>query len=351
MNSHPTISIAGQTIGSESRPYVIAELSGNHNGNIGHALAIMDAAREAGADAIKLQTYTADTLTIDHDGPGFTISGGLWEGRTLYELYQQASTPWDWHEELFAHGRKIGITVFSSPFDETAIEFLETLQAPAYKIASFEMVDHALIERAAATGKPLIISTGLATFDEIDEAINAAQRGGAREIMLLHCISGYPTPAEDANLATIPVLRDRLCLPIGLSDHTLGTAVATAAVALGAVAIEKHVTLRRDDGGPDAAFSLEPDELKTLCDDCRTGWAALGTPKYERARSEEDSMIFRRSLYVVADIPAGGTLDTTNIRSIRPGYGLPPKHLKDVLGRRARNAIMRGTALDWSLIE
>jgi len=347
----PEITIAGRRIGPGHPPYVIAEMSGNHNGDIKRAFALLEAAKKAGADAVKLQTYTADTITIDHDGPGFRIEGGLWNGRTLYELYQEAHTPWEWHPQLFARARELGIAVFSSPFDVTAIEFLETLDAPAFKIASFEAIDLPLIQRAARTGKPLIISTGIASLGEIAEAVEAARAGGCREIALLHCTSGYPTPPEDSNLRTLPHLAEAFGVVAGLSDHTPGTAVPVAAVALGASVIEKHFTLRRADGGPDAAFSLEPEELAELVTNCRTAWTALGKVNYELEASEKGNKTFRRSLYAVQDIPAGGRLTAENVRSIRPGYGLPPKHLPEVLGRRAGRAIARGTPLTWSLLE
>ncbi len=347
----PEITIAGRPIGPGHPPYVIAEMSGNHNGDIERAFALIEAAKKAGADAVKLQTYTADTITIDHDGPGFRIAGGLWDGRTLYELYQEAHTPWEWHPQLFARARELGIAIFSSPFDPTAIDFLEQLGAPAYKIASFEIVDLPLIQRAARTGKPLIISTGIADLGEIGEAVAAARAAGCREIALLHCTSGYPTPPEESNLRTLPHLAEAFAVVAGLSDHTPGTAVSVAAIALGANLIEKHFTLRRADGGPDAAFSLEPEELAELVANCRTAWTALGKVSYELEASEKGSKIFRRSLYAVQDIPAGGRLTAENVRSIRPGYGLPPKHLPEVLGRRAGRAIPRGTPLAWSLIE
>jgi pseudaminic acid synthase len=347
----PEITIAGRRIGPGHPPYVIAEMSGNHNGDIKRAFALLEAAKKAGADAVKLQTYTADTITIDHNGPGFRIEGGLWNGRTLYELYQEAHTPWDWHPQLFAKARELGIAIFSSPFDSTAIELLEKLAAPAFKIASFEIVDLPLIQRAAKTGKPLIISTGIASLGEIAEAVEAARAVGGREIALLHCTSGYPTPPEESNLRTLPHLAEAFGVVAGLSDHTPGTAVPVAAVALGAALIEKHFTLRRADGGPDAAFSLEPEELAELVANCRTAWSALGKINYELEASEKGNKTFRRSLYVVQHIPAGGRLTAENVRSIRPGYGLPPKHLPDVLGKRAGRAIARGTPLNWSLLE
>ena len=350
MSEQPTISIAGRRIGAGAPPYVIAELSANHNGSIARAFAIMDAAKAAGADAIKLQTYTPDTITIDHDGPGFRIDDGPWRGRTLHSLYREAHMPWEWHEPLFAHGRKLGLAVFSSVFDETSIGLLEELGAPAYKIASFEAIDLPLIERAAATGKPLIVSTGMADLAEIAEAVAAARRGGCEDLALLYCVSGYPTPAADANLRTISHLADAFGTVVGLSDHTLGTGVAVAAVALGAAIVEKHVTIRRADGGPDSGFSLEPDELAALCSACRDAQAALGTVRYGGKTSEATSKPFRRSLYAVADIAPGETFTPANLRSIRPGFGLAPKHLPEVLGRVAARAIRRGTPLAWDMV-
>lgn len=340
-----TVTIAGRQIGPDHPPYVVAELSGNHNGELERALSLMEAAKAAGAEAVKLQTYTPDTITIDHDGPGFIVEHGLWRGRSLYELYGEAQTPWDWHEALFARGRELGLTVFSTPFDETAIDFLESLGAPAYKIASFEAIDLPLIQRAAATGKPMIISTGMADLGEIGEAVAVARDGGCRELVLLHCISGYPTPPSEANLRTISDLAARFDCVVGFSDHTMGTAIAVSAIALGATMIEKHVTLRRADGGPDSAFSLEPEEFATLSADCRTAWSALGHVSYERTDSERDNAIFRRSLYVVADMKEGDCFTHANVRSIRPGFGMPPKFLPSVLGRRATRAIARGTPL------
>jgi N-acetylneuraminate synthase len=344
------VTIGGRAVGPGHPPYVIAEMSGNHNHDLGRALAILEAAKEAGADAVKLQTYTADTLTIDHDGADFRVRGGLWDGYTLYRLYQEAATPWEWHEALFARGREIGLTVFSTPFDLSAVDFLESLSPPAHKIASFEMADVALVERVAATGRPLIVSTGMASLDEIGETVAAIRRAGGNGLILLHCVSGYPTPPAEANLRTIAHLADTYGVPVGLSDHTMGIAVSIAAVALGASLIEKHVTLRRADGGPDAAFSLEPDELKALVDGCRTAWEALGEVKRERAASEEGNVTFRRSLYVVRDMAAGEPFTPDNLRSIRPGFGLAPKHLPAILGKRAARTLKRGTALAWDMV-
>lgn len=343
-------SIAGRTIGPTHPPYVIAELSGNHNGDLARALALVDAAAEAGADAVKLQSYTPDTITIDHDGPGFVIEGGLWKGRKLYELYGEAQTPWEWHPVLFARARAAGIHCFSSPFDPTAVDMLEALEAPAYKIASFEIVDLPLIRRVARTGKPMIVSTGMANAQEIAEAVAAARDSNATALALLHCVSGYPTPAAEANLLRIPALMARHDCMIGLSDHTLGHEVAVAAVAMGATIIEKHVTLARKDGGPDSAFSLEPHELKQLCQGVRTAFEARGSAEYGRAPSEAGNVVFRRSLYVVADVKAGEMLSEANVRSIRPGHGLPPKHLPEIVGKRAARDLARGTPLAWDLV-
>jgi N-acetylneuraminate synthase len=341
--------IAGRPIGPDHPPYVIAEMSGNHNGDITRAFALIEAAKAAGADAVKLQTYTADTITIDHDGPGFLIEGGLWNGRRLYELYQEAHTPWDWHERLFDKAHEVGITAFSSPFDPTAVDFLDGLGAPAFKVASFEIVDTPLIAKMAKTGKPLIISTGLASPEDIADAVAAAREAGARDLVLLHCTSGYPTPASQMHLRTMGDLARHETL-VGLSDHTMGTAVAVAAVALGACVIEKHFTLARADGGVDSTFSLEPDELARLVADCRDAWAALGSVHYEEVEAEAAGRDHRRSLYVVADIKKGDTLSEANIRSIRPGHGLAPKHLYGVLGRPAARDLKRGEPLGWDLI-
>jgi N-acetylneuraminate synthase len=345
------IAIAGRPIGAGHPPYVIAELSGNHNGELARAMRLLEAAQAAGADAVKLQTYTADTLTIDHDGPDFRVATGLWAGRTLYDLYQEAHTPWGWHAPLLQRGRELGISVFSTPFDETAVDYLETLDAPAYKIASFELVDLALIARAARTGRPLVLSTGMANLSEIAEAIGTARDAGCRQILLLRCVSGYPTPVEESNLRTIGDLGARFHLPVGLSDHTLGIAVPIAAVALGAVAIEKHLTLDRREGGVDAAFSLEPQELAALVKSVRDAWAALGGVSYARAPSEAASVIFRRSIYVVRDVAAGETFTAQNLRVIRPGHGMAPRELPRLIGRRAARALARGTALSPEMVE
>ena len=341
--------IAGRKIGPGEPPFVIAELSGNHNGVLDRALALVDAAADAGAEAVKLQTYTADTITLDHDGPSFRIEGGLWAGRTLHELYREASTPWNWHAALFARARERGLICFSSPFDETAVELLERLDAPAFKIASFEAVDLPLIARAARAGRPLIVSTGMTAPEEIAEAVATARAAGS-EVALLHCVSAYPARFADANLKMIPRLAADYGCIAGLSDHTPGTAAAVAAVALGACIIEKHFTLSRADGGPDAAFSLEPDELRRLVEDCRNAFDALGEAAYRRGAEESGNRQFRRSLYVVRDVPAGEIIGEADIRSIRPGHGLPPKVLPEVLGRRAARDLTRGEPLAWDMV-
>lgn len=346
-----TVTIAGRRIGPGEPPYIVAEMSGNHNGDIARAFRILEAAKAAGADAVKLQTYRADTITIDHPGPDFVVKGGLWDGRRLYELYEEAHTPWEWHAQIFAKAREIGITVFSSPFDATAVDFLETLGAPAYKIASPEIIDLGLIEKAARTGKPMIMSTGMANLEEIEEAVGAARAAGAREIVLLHCTAAYPAPADEANLATIPDLARRFDVAAGLSDHTMGVTIAAVAVAFGAVMIEKHFTLARADGGVDSAFSLEPDELAQLVREANAVSAAIGAPAYAPTRSEATVLKNRRSLYVVAPVRKGEPLTAENIRSIRPGHGLKPKHLKAVLGRRAARDLAFGEPLDASMIE
>ncbi|MBW8724431.1 MAG: pseudaminic acid synthase [Inquilinus limosus] len=345
------ISIAGRRIGPDHPPYVICELSGNHNGELARALRMMEAAKATGADAVKLQTYTAGTITLDHDGDQFRIKGGLWDGQRLYDLYKEASTPWDWHEALFAKGRELGITVFSSPFDKTAVDLLEGLGAPAYKVASFEVVDLPLVEYIASKRKPMIISTGLANLGEIQEVINTARKGGADGLVVLHCISAYPAPMEDANLRTIPNLAETFGVISGLSDHTMGTAASVTAVALGGSVIEKHFTLARADGGPDSAFSLEPAEFTRLVEDCKSAWAALGAIRYDLKGSEAGNIVYRRSLYVTEDVRAGETLTEANVRSIRPGYGLAPKHLPEVLGRRAARDLARGEPFAWSMVE
>lgn len=344
-------SIAGRPIGPDHPPYIVAEMSGNHNGDITRAFRILEMAKAAGADAVKLQTYTADTITIDHDGPEFVIKGGLWDGRHLHDLYQEAHTPWEWHGPIFDKAREIGITVFSTPFDPTAIDLLESLGAPAYKIASQELVDLPLIRRVAATGKPMIMSTGMGSLEEIRAAVAAARGAGAERLVVLHCVSAYPAPAEEANLRTIADLADKLGVVTGLSDHTMDTTVATLSVAMGACLIEKHVTLARADGGVDSAFSLEPDELARLVRDTRMAHAALGAPAYRPTKSEEAGLKFRRSLYVVQDVPAGSELTAKNIRSIRPNLGLAPKHYETVLGRRATRDLKRGEPLAAAMVE
>jgi pseudaminic acid synthase len=350
MSQPPEIEIAGRKVGVAHEPFVICELSGNHNGSLDRALAMVDAAADTGCDAIKIQTYTADTITMDVDRPEFRIRGGLWDGRSLYELYQEAQTPFDWHAALFERARRRGVTMFSSPFDETAVDLLASLDAPAYKIASFEAVDLLLIRYAASKGRPLIISTGMANLAEIEAARDAALAAGAPGVALLHCVSSYPAVLEDANVRTVADMAQRFACPVGLSDHTMGTAASVAAVAMGASVIEKHFTLARADGGPDAAFSLEPPEFQALVNDTKAAWTALGRAHYDLLGSERGSLLFRRSLYVTADVKAGEPLTRANVRSIRPGNGLPPAHLDEVVGRAARRDLQRGEPLAWDML-
>lgn len=347
------ICIAGRLIGPDYPPYIIAELSANHNGDLSRALTLMEAAAAAGVDAIKLQTLRPDAITIDHDGPEFVVHGGAWDGRRLFDLYSEAQTPWEWHQTLFAKGRELGVTVFSSPFDGKAADFLAELGAPAFKVASFEMVDTPLIGHIASYGKPVIMSTGMGDLGQIGEAVNAVRNAAPDDggLALLHCVSAYPSRPEEANLRTMPHLAEAFDVVVGLSDHTLGIGVSVAAVALGASIIEKHFTLKRAEGGLDAEFSLEPTEMAELVSQCRAAWAALGRVNYAPEEGEKGSLAFRRSLYVVADVTAGTVITEDMVRSIRPGYGLAPRHLKDVLGRRARRDLARGTAFDWSMVE
>jgi len=351
MSKKPEISIAGRRIASNAAPYVIAEMSANHNGRMETALKIIEAAKTAGADALKLQTYRPDTITLNCDTEEFQIHGGLWDGRTLYELYQEAHTPWEWHKPLFDHARKLGITIFSSPFDNTAVDLLEDLNAPAYKIASFEAVDLPLIKYAASTGKPMIISTGMADAEEIQEAIDAAREGGCKELAILHCVSGYPAPAADYNLRTIPDMIQRFGLVTGLSDHTLDNTTAIASVALGASIIEKHFTLDRSGGGPDDSFSLEPAELAALCHGAHTAWEALGQVDYGRKSSEQGNVQFRRSLYFVKDLKVGDVITADAIRSVRPGYGLAPKYWDAVVGQVVNEPVTANTPVPLSLLK
>ena len=345
------VEINCRTIGIGFPPYIVAEMSGNHNHDLNRALKIVEAAKAAGADAVKLQTYRADTITIDHDSDEFMVKGGLWDGRRLYELYEEAHTPWEWHKPIFDYASEIGITVFSSPFDATAVDFLEKLDAPAYKIASPELVDLPLIQRVAKTGKPIIMSTGAATLIEIEEAIETARMAGSNELIVLHCTAAYPAPPEEANLATINELARRFDVVVGLSDHTMGTTVASMAVGLGASFIEKHFTLSRADGGVDSAFSLEPQELEELVTTARIARAAVGTPMFEPTESESSVLRNRRSLYAVKPIAKGELFTTENVRSIRPANGLPPKYLNLVLGAHASRDVAFGEPLQFEMIE
>lgn len=339
--SLPALYIAKRRIAQDAPPYIIAELSANHNGSLETALRMVETAKAVGVDAVKLQTYRPDTITLKCDAEDFRIHGGLWDGRTLYDLYEEAHMPWEWHKPLFDRARGLGITIFSSPFDSTAVDLLENLNAPAYKIASFEAVDLPLIKYVASTGKPMIISTGMADAEEIQEAIDAAREGGCKELAILHCVSGYPAPAEDYNLHTIRDMMGRFGLVTGLSDHTLDNTTAVASVAMGASIIEKHFTLNRHGGGPDDSFSLEPSDMAALCRDSKTAWGALGIVNYGHKSSEQGNIKFRRSLYFVRDLAAGEIITADAVKSIRPGFGLAPKMLEQVLGRRTAHAVAR----------
>jgi pseudaminic acid synthase len=345
------VTIAGRPIGPDHEPFIICELSGNHNGSLDRAIEMLEAAAATGADSIKIQSYTPDTITIDHDSPEFRITGGLWDGRRLYDLYGEAQTPLEWHEHLFRRARELGVTLFSTPFDESAVDLLESLDTPAYKIASFEAIDLPLIAYVASKRKPMIISTGMANLDEIGAAVEVAHENGCDQIVLLHCVSSYPAPDEQSNVRTVPDLAERFGVVSGLSDHTFGSAVAVASVALGGCVVEKHFTLCRADGGPDAAFSLEPEEFETLVVDCKRAWRALGLATYDLQGCERGNIAFRRSVYVVRDVAAGEELTRENVRSIRPGYGLAPKLLPEVLGRHAARDLKRGEPLTPDAVE
>ena len=352
MSNSNEINIAGRAIGLGRTPFVIAEMSGNHNQSLERALKIVEAAAKTGAHALKIQTYTPDTMTLDLDEREFHISdpNSLWAGTSLYKLYGEAYTPWEWHKPIFDRCRELGMIGFSTPFDNTAVDFLETLNVPCYKIASFENTDLPLIRRVAATGKPLIISTGMATVAELDETVRAAREAGCKDLILLKCTSTYPATAENTNILTIPHLRELFDCEVGLSDHTMGVGVSVASVALGTTVIEKHFTLNRVDGGVDSAFSMEPTEMAALVVESARAWQALGKVSYGQTAAEKNSLQFRRSLYVVQDLKAGDMLTRENLRAIRPGLGLPPKYLEQMLGKSVIRDVARGTALDWGLL-
>jgi len=344
------IVIDGRKIGADYPPYVIAELSANHNGKLQKALDTITKAKDCGADAIKLQTYTADTMTINSNHEDFCIQGGLWDGYKLYDLYKEAETPFEWHKAMFDHARKIDITCFSTPFDETAVDLLEDLNVPAYKVASFEATDLPLIEYIASTRKPLIMSTGMANLEEIEEMVETAREAGCDDLILLHCISSYPAPIDQSNLLTIPDMRKRLGVQIGLSDHTVTNTASVVASALGATLIEKHFILDRNEKGPDSEFSINPVELMSLCKETKDAWLSLGCAGYERKAAEEANIKFRRSVYFVKDIKAGEVISKECVRRIRPGFGLPPKFEKEIIGKVAKKDIKSGTATSWELM-
>ena len=346
------IRIGDRIIGNEYLPFIVAEMSGNHNQSLDRAMQIVDAAARAGAHALKLQTYTADTMTLDLDRDDFFIgeSTSLWQGTSLYKLYNQAYTPWEWHKPIFDHCRQLGLIAFSTPFDDTAVDFLETLDVPCYKIASFEVTDLPLIEKVAAIGKPMIISTGMATVAELDETVRTARSAGCKDIVLLKCTSTYPAAPEDSNLLTIPNMRDLFNCQVGLSDHTMGIGVALTAVALGATLVEKHFTTCRADGGVDSAFSMEPSEMESLVIESRRAWQSLGRIQYGPGEQEKDSLKYRRSLYIAQDMKQGDTFTPDNLRIIRPGLGLEPKYYKSLLGKSIKRDVARGTPVSWDLV-
>lgn len=352
MSNSKAINIGGVTIGLEHPPFVIAEMSGNHNQSLDRALEIVEVAAKTGANALKIQTYTPDTMTLDLDEREFHISdpNSLWAGTSLYKLYSEAYTPWEWHKPIFERARELGMIPFSTPFDDTSVDFLESLEVPCYKIASFENTDLPLIRRVAATGKPLIISTGMATVAELDETVRAAREAGCKDLILLKCTSTYPATAKNTNILTIPHMRELFDCEVGLSDHTMGVGVSVASVALGATVIEKHFTLNRADGGVDSTFSMEPTEMAQLVVETERAWQALGQVSYGSTEAEKKSIQFRRSLYVVQDLKAGDVLTYENLRCIRPGKGLPPKYYDILLGRRVNQDVKKGTAMQWDLI-
>lgn len=343
--------IADRYIGIGHPPYIIAEISANHNGSLDRAFETMKSAKECGADAVKIQTYTADTMTIDCEAPDFIVNGGIWDGFKLYDLYKEAETPFEWHSEIFDFAKKLGITVFSTPFDETAVDLLEDLNTPAYKIASFEIVDIPLIKYVAKTGKPMIMSTGMAHRIEVEEAVEAARDAGCKDLVLLHCVSSYPTPIENANIKRVPELSKNFRTLSGLSDHTLGITASIAATAIGASIIEKHFTLSRKDKGPDSEFSLEPDEFKQLCTAAKETWLALGKADLKNENIDASSRLYRRSIYVVRDLKKGDLITQENVRRIRPGHGLAPKYYDEILGKKVKQNISRGTPLRFEHIK
>lgn len=347
-----TINIDKFTVGPGQKPFIIAEMSGNHNQSLQRALDIVEAAAKSGANALKIQTYTADTMTLDIQNEGFVIhdKNSLWDGKSLHKLYAEAYTPWEWHEPIFEHAKKLGMTAFSTPFDESAVDFLESLNVPCYKIASFENTDIPLIRKVASTGKPMIISTGMATVAELDESVRAARDAGCRELILLKCTSTYPATPENTNILTIPHMRDLFGCQVGLSDHTMGVGVSIASVGLGATVIEKHFTLNRADGGVDSSFSMEPEEMESLVIESERAFLALGNIQYGATEKEKPSLVFRRSLYITEDLKQGDTLTAENIRPIRPGFGLAPKYLDQLLGKRVSRDIKKGTPASWELL-